>query len=173
MSDPERQPVVYRYEDEHGQVHIVDALEKVPARFREAVEEVDLAPARADVTARKSAPPAVRTGEFSANQGVVAFLGGLDPPSVGVGVALGLVLVFVGSLVRGSFGWLVKAGLLAAVVVLLAGAYLGWLHRTAGMGEGVLSTPSEMVEGARKAGLQLERRLQRQQEMLDHLERSP
>lgn len=168
MADPERGPAVYRYQDAEGRIHFVDEVDKIPGRFQPSAERVDLT--RGSAWASES----TRTVEYAPREeGIAGFARSIDPPSMGVGLAIGLVLAFLRSLVRGSGGWLIRAGLLAAVVVLLTGAYLGWLRRTAGKGEGFVATPAEMVEEARKAGLQLEQRLQHHKEMLERLDRGP
>lgn len=160
MSDPARGPAVYRYEDEDGRVHFVDALDKVPETLHSRIERL---------------PPRVGpAAEVPKSKSPGDFVRSLDVPSVGVGIAIGLVLVFLGSLVRGSAGWLVRAGVLLAVATLLGGAYLNWVQQSAGLGdEGIVATPSEIVEEAKKASRKLEKRLQSQRKTLEQLERGP
>jgi hypothetical protein len=142
--------VYYRFNDAQGRLHIVDSLDKVPAPLRARAERIELvAPSRESTS--------WRTGTHWTSFGL------------GVGAALVLVLVFL-SLRR---GWspLLKLGLVIGAIALLAGAYFGWIRRQSGQSDSVLASPSALIDDARKAVDQANRRNREQEEALKEIDR--
>lgn len=161
----------YRFVDEHGEVHLVDSLARVPARYRDGVQTVDLAQATFAVQpGRPNGSISKQPGPKMTNLGT--FIASLDVPSVLVGVGLSLVAHGGFSLIRRRGGpWLRGALLLGAVAVLSLG-YIGWLRRTAGLGTSHWATPHQLVDDAKAAAEQMKVKLRRQQKALLELEDS-
>jgi hypothetical protein len=52
----------------------------------------------------------------------------------------------------------------------LAGAYFGWLRRTTGQSDSLVSSPTELVDDARRAVEKVERRREEQEQVLEEIE---
>jgi hypothetical protein len=141
--------VYYRFWDAQGRLHIVDSLAEVPAPLRARAERIELA-------ALPHQPSPSHSGTHWTSFGL------------GVGAAL-LVLLFV-SVRRGS-GALLRLGLMIGAVALLALAYFGWIRRQSGQSESVLASPSALIDDARRAVDQANRRNREQEEALKEIER--
>jgi hypothetical protein len=142
--------VYYRYEDAQGRLHIVDSLAGVPAPLRARAERVELA-------APSHQPSSPHSGTHWTSFGL------------GIGAALLLVLLFV-SARRGS-GALLRFGLVIGAAALLGAAYFGWIRRQSGHSESVFASPSALIDDARKAVDQADRRNREQDEALREIER--
>ncbi len=115
-------PVVYyRYQDESGEVTVVDALERIPEKYRAGAQEVI-------VGVETQAQRVVRTlGE--ATKGAKPFVYGLDGPSALAGAGAMAMVFFALAFLRPMRRVVVKTGLLLLGAGLLGGAYFGWLDR--------------------------------------------
>lgn len=174
----------YEYRDDHGVQHFTSRLDDVPPHARAHAKHIRLEhdehpiaelKARAaheldavELTARKGIREA-RTAEREVS-GVLPFVADLDPPSIGVGFALGIGVFLVHALLRRSGRLVLKISLVAAMIVLLGGAYLGWLRRAAGLSDRAMASPGEIIDDARHGVDQLNERTRQQDRTLKSLE---
>ena len=166
----------YRFVDEDGRVHIVDRLERVPDRYRDAAEPYDAQGGALVVL--PTAPPqtrVVREGApvASSQDAFAGLVRALDAPSVavGIGLALGILTGFL--VLRRMGAPLLRGVFILAVFATLAFGYLGWSRWATGLGTSHLATPQQVVEDAKAAAERLKARWQDQQEILQELEEAP
>lgn len=82
-----------------------------------------------------------------------------------------MLLVLLVVCVRRGSGALLRLGLVIGAMALLALAYFGWIRRQSGQSESVFASPSALVDDARKAVDQANRRNREQEEALKEIER--
>lgn len=155
MDQPRRQEF-YRWEDREGRVHIASSLDDVPAAERARSERVAL-----DGTAAATLP-ATQVGPSSTWKP--------DLPSAALGLIAGLVLALLLKLLPGKLRWVFSAVLFAVVALLLSFVYLGTIRRATGASDGLLATPSAMIQDAKNAVEQMNERQRRQAEELRQVE---
>ncbi|MBK8013439.1 MAG: hypothetical protein IPK13_19050 [Deltaproteobacteria bacterium] len=169
MADTDRQSesaenVVYRYSDGEGTVHMVDALEAVPAEYRAAAKRVVLSGGR---RAMEAVRDQVRGQDWP---GVAHFVGDLDGPSVAVGFAVGLLGALGFTILRITGRIVLKLALVLVVGALLFGAYFGWARRSAGLSDDAFSTSGALIDEAKNAAKQIRAQRRKQKEILEDLE---
>jgi len=142
-----------------------ERAERVKDQAQEALEEL---PGKAKALGRRSKKQAEAVQREVGD--VVPFVKDLDLPSVAVGFALSLVLWVGSSVVRRSGRLLFKLAGIALVVALVVGAYFGWLRRAAGLSDSQLSNPASVIQDAKGAAEQMQRRLQKNERTLRQLE---
>jgi hypothetical protein len=103
---------------------------------------------------------------------VLPFVNDLDLPSVAVGFALSLVVFLTFAVVKKSLGLVFKLALLALIVGLLGGAYFGWLRRASGLGDDALASPQELIDDAKRAASDYQKKLDGQEKTLKKIEES-
>ncbi len=170
----------YRYTDDDGEVHIVDALDRVPADHRDDAEPVRLGEATVffpkryaqDATPVANVAPPSSPGHASSGLLTVddlhwpSFLGGL-----GVATLLfGALAVIRSRRFGGVAQRLLTVGAFGAVGVLVVVAYLGGLRRAAGLDDGATATPQQLIDDARQAAQQVKARLQKQESIMKKTE---
>jgi hypothetical protein len=167
MSEPTKSKF-FTYEDGDGHVYVVDSLEQIPSKYRELAKEVRLGDRLKQVRAlpKKGREAAKKV------QREVGFVGDLDPPSVAVGFAASLVVILVLSIVKKTLGLMLKLALLALIFCLIGGAYFGWLRRAAGTAEEKLSSPKAVLDDAKRAATQFQKRIDDQEKALKKIEES-
>lgn len=101
---------------------------------------------------------------------VVPFVKELDLPSVAVGLALSLVLLLVFSIVKKTVNLVLKLALLFVIICLIGGAYFGWLRRSSGMGHDKFASPKRVMEDAKRAASDFQKKIDDQEEMLKKIE---
>ena len=151
---------IYRYQDAQGKDILVSDFSQVPQQFRESVQQVVV----------RTREPVTSTSAGAGGK-VTTFVKSLDLPSIGVGGAFGLLVAIVLSFALRKGRWVLKVGLIAVAVLVLGGSYLGWVRRSAGLGGGALSNPSEILEDARKAARQMSQR-QLEQGVLEEIDKA-
>jgi hypothetical protein len=155
VSAPRGVGVYYRARDAQGREYIVDSRDQLPAALRERAQRIEVLPV---ATLQEPRAPSVAKR--------------IDWPSFAVGFGLGVLLVGVAVGVRRGFGPVAKLALLAALAVVLAGAYFGWLRRMSGQGDSTLSTPSALIDDAKRAVDQMNERSRKQEQILQELGQS-
>jgi len=148
-----RSPQFYKYRTADGRIVIVDSLSQVPPAERARAEPVDVT---------KNAAP---TSTTSAS--VIEASKHLDLPSFAAGFGVALVLGVVVSLLFRNSARAVSALLLVGFLVAGTGAYFGWLRRSTGQSEALLSSPTAVIDDARKA-VEKMKQAQKQQEQTIH-----
>lgn len=185
MSEPSRSKF-FTYEDAEGHAYVADSLDRIPKKYRELAEEVSFEEAADKLDEiQKTASERLKKAERMRKKGlreakemqreigdVVPFVTDLDLPSVAVGFAMSLVVFLVLSFVRKTGRLILKLGLLVAIVLLVAGAYFGWLRRAAGLGDGALASPAEVIGDAKKAATKFQERIGQQERALEKIEES-
>jgi hypothetical protein len=142
---------LYRYRGPDGRIVVVDTLSEVPEAQRPSAERVV-------AIDRPGAAPAGGDWRF-------------DWPSAGAGfgtAALLAVLLFASR--RGSrlvFGVVLVLGL----GVLGMGAYFGFLRQSTGQGGSPFASPSAVIDDAKRAVDQMDRRNREQQRQIEELQR--
>jgi hypothetical protein len=149
-ASPAGASVYYRYQDAQGRLHIVDSLAGVPGPLRARAERIELAAPSKQPT---SSPAGTHWTSF------------------GLGIGAGLLLVLLFLSVRRGSGALLKAGLVIGAALLLGAAYFGWIRRQSGHAESAFASPSALIDDARKAVDQANRRNREQDEALKEIER--
>lgn len=177
--NPSTTQVYYRYEKPDGRVVLVDDLDKLPADARDKAERIDLgvvaAPGTLHDVLTNSTPNAL-TASTSLASTSLGF-GSLHLPSFAVGVLGGLgVAMVVAWFAKSSSTSFVKRVLVAlcltaAMGIALSSLYLGWLRKSAGLGDNLLATPTELVDDVKRTMERVEEQRRKQQEQLDALER--
>ena len=154
-----RRQVFYRYRDHTGRIVIVSSESQVPHELRAKAERVEL-----DGTPLNpvTSPATPATSEPQPSHAPALLLG--------VGALL-VVLTLLFSFRGGGSRTLAKLLGGAALAALLAGLYLGWLRRSTGQSDSLFSTPTELVDDARRAVKQVDERREKQQKVLDEIER--
>jgi hypothetical protein len=147
---PSTASVYYRFDDAQGRLHIVDSLDQVPKPLRARAERIEL-------VAPSNKPTSWLSGTHWTSFGL------------GAGAALALVLVFWS--MRRGWNPLLKLALVIGVAALLAGAYFGSIRRQSGQSDSVLASPSALIDDARRAVDQANRRNQEQEEALKEIDR--
>ena len=138
---------------------IVDSESQLPAKMQHKAERIEL----------DGAPPSSVTSETAANgRGPSLF----HAPSFLLGFGAALLLGTLLFAFRGG-GSRTLAKLLggAALIAVLAGAYFGWLRRATGQSDSLVSSPTELVDDARRAVKSVERRREEQERVLDEIQR--
>jgi hypothetical protein len=150
--------VFYRYTDGTGRVVIVSSKAQIPAALRDQAQRIEL-----DGTPENLVPASVPAAQ--------ARLGSFHAPSflLGLGAAL-LVGTVLFSFRRGGASMVAKLLGGAALMFVLAGAYFGWLRRTTGQSDSLVSSPTELVDDARRAVEKVERRREEQEQVLEEIE---
>jgi hypothetical protein len=166
MSEPTKSKF-FTYEDGEGHVYVVDSIEQIPKKYRELAEEVRLGERLRD--ARKHSLREAKKVQREVGD-VLPFVNDLDLPSLAVGFALSLVVFLVFAMIRRTLGMMVKVALIGVIVCLLGGAYLGWLRRASGLGEGGLASPKEVIDDARRAASDFQKRIDAQEKTLKKIE---
>lgn len=191
-SKPRSKPqTFYRYEDDSGKVHIVDSRDKLPPSERDTAESVDLdgAPTLETTSAATGVPLAgsASSGSTALNpkeaateavrqhaERVIEQLppelqpAHFDATSFILGFGAAGTLAAAAFLLAKGSKLVLKLVAGAALIALLAGAYLGILRRQMlGAKGGLIETPGQLVEDARRAVRAAEERQQKQQKMLD------
>ena len=169
MSEPTKSKF-FTYEDGEGHVYIVDSIEQIPKKYRELAEEVRLGDRlkEAKKLQQKSLKQAKKVQRDVGD--VVPFVNDLDLPSVAVGFALSLVVVLALAMVKKTLGLMLKLALLGVIVCLLAGAYFGWLRRASGLGDDQLASPKTVIEDAKRAASDFQRKIDDQERTLKKIE---
>ena len=159
MPGDESRQTFYRYEDASGRVVIVDSIDKLPKHARDNAKSIELEeapdlPAVPSLTGNAAAKPDFHLGSFA----------------LGIGVAV--IFVAVAFLLKRS-GSLFLAKLLggAALVALIGGLYLGLLRRSTGQSDELWSSPTAIVDDARRAVDQANQSRRKQEELLDQIQR--
>ncbi len=160
----------FTYRDADGHLYLSDSLEGIPKKYRELAEEVKLGERlkQARQLPKKSLKEAKKVQREVGD--VLPFVKDLDLPSVTVGFALSLGVLLVLSIVKRTGKLLIKLALLVAICALIGGAYLGWLRRAAGLGDSKLSSPKAVIDDAKKAATQFQKRLDEQEKTLHKIE---
>ena len=170
----------FKYQDSGGRTVVVDDWALVPEAYRPQVERLlgevprrgedqPVAASRSTVTkSKRTAKKSSKTAKSSS--GPMAFVRGLDLPSVAVGVALALGLYVGLQVFRRSGRLLLKVILTAGVCALVASAYFGWARRSAGLSDDSLAAPTEILDDARRAASELKRSIRRQERTLHKIE---
>jgi hypothetical protein len=171
MSEPTKSKF-FTYEDGEGHVYIVDSLEQIPNKYRELANEVKLGDRlrEAKKLPKKSLKEAKKVQREVGD--VVPFVNDLDLPSVAVGFAASLVVFLALAVVRKSLGLVLKLGLLLLIICLLGGAYFGWLRRASGMGDDALASPKTLIDDAKRAASDYQKKLDGQEKTLKKIEES-
>lgn len=175
--------VFYRYDGPDGNVVLVDSLDKLPPDVRPKAKRLvyegssrSLQGTLNDLLTGNDDWQATSTSTSSAANPEAVL--GLHTPSFVLGVGTGLGVFFVLSWFlrpqSTSFGkrLLVSVALTAGVAAVLGGAYFGWLRRTTGQAGGVVATPSQLIEDAKRTMREVEERRKEQQRQLDELDRA-
>ncbi|MBN1609314.1 MAG: hypothetical protein JW940_21970 [Polyangiaceae bacterium] len=159
--------VYYRHEDASGKVTVVDSLEKLPAEVRAKAERVVL-----------TGTPEVRVDPRGhAERATAAPLPfGVDTASFALGLgagmlSAGLIGLMLSRLSGGAGRWVVRGALTVGLAVLIAGSYFGWVRRTAGIGNGTLASPGQLVQDARDAAERVRQLRDAQRRELDEIQR--
>lgn len=158
----------YRYETADGKTVIVDSKSKLPQELREVAEhvkELPPAPVAAPSATAETTELLPAVGDVSIPKG----FGSVDPASFGLGFGSAALLMAVVFLIAKGSRLVLKVIIGVALIALVASAYLGLLRRSTGQGGGVLATPDQIVDDAKKAVKAAEERQRKQQEMLDEL----
>lgn len=193
MAEPSAGTKVYRYQDEDGTPVFVTSLDQVPKAHREGAELFVVDPARAlkkkagdklQAEVKKLETEGVARAKALGAKGLdtaksistkvvetVPHADQLDPLSVGVGFGVAIVGGLMFRVLRSSVRVLVKVAVVVGVIALLAGGYLGALRKTAGLGGGgAVATPQQVLEDAKKAAAQANKRVIEQTRMLEKIE---
>jgi hypothetical protein len=159
--------VYYRHEDATGKVTVVDSLEKLPAEVRAKAERVVL-----------TGTPAVEVDTAGHRERATAspLPFGLDAASFALGLGAGMLSAGLIGVVftrtsAGAARWVLRGALAAGLAVLIGGSYLGWVRRAAGVGDGQLASPRQLVEDARDAADGVRRQREAQERELDEIRR--
>jgi hypothetical protein len=156
LSAPPAVGVYYRARDAEGREYIVDSRDQLPAALRERAQRIEVLPV---ATLQEPKTPSLTKR--------------IDWPSLAIGFGLGALLVGLGLSARRGSGPLSKLALFGAVAVLLMGLYFGWLRRMSGAGGSTLSTPSALIDDAKRAVDRMNERNRKQEQLLQELEGSP
>lgn len=180
MSEPSTatpDQVFYTYEGPDGRVQLVDSLEKLPPAVRAKAK-------RSVFEGDRSAPDTLGellSGRDAArdtpNDGPTAVsVTSVHVPSFALGVAAGLGVFFILRWLSRpsptSFGKRLvgSLALTAGLVAVLSALYLGWLRRSSGQTDGLVATPSEVIDDAKRTMQLVEERRRAEQKQLDELE---
>lgn len=170
----------YRYVTSDGRVLLVDALDKLPAEARNKAQRIHFEGSDPSAlegtlgnlfgesapTSHETAPAATASASLSSLH-VPSFIAG-----VAAGVGLALVLGWLVSSRSGSFGKRIVISVMATGVfaAVLGSLYLGWLRRSTGQEGGVLATPTELIDDAKRTMDLVQERRREQQRQLDELQ---
>jgi hypothetical protein len=174
--------VFYRYETRDGRVLLVDNLDKLPATVRDKAKRIEFegnSKSILDGTLENlfSETSSSTATESTTTAHPAAGLGSIHVPSLTLGAAAGVgATLLLGWLLNSrssSFGkrLLMSVIMTGAFVAVLSSLYLGWLRRSAGRDAGMMATPRELIDDAKRTMQQVEERRQQQQQQLDELER--
>jgi hypothetical protein len=142
----------YRYRGPDGRIVVVDSLSEVPEAQRPGVERVQFAEHPAGTAAVD------RDWRFDWPSAASGFL---------VASLLG-VLIFTSR--RGS-RWVLGVALLLGLMVLGTGAYFGFLRRSTGQGGSPFASPSAVIDDAKRAVDQADRRNKQQDQLIYDIQR--
>jgi hypothetical protein len=168
----------YTYEGPDGRVQLVDSLEKLPAEVRPKAKRTFFS---GHGSTGQDTLGALLTGEAGTRETASsaqapASLTFLHVPSFALGVAAGLGVFFIvrwlSSPSETSFGkrLVLSLVLAAGLVAVLSSLYLGWLRRSTGQTDGLIATPTEVIDDAKRTMQLVEERRKAQQKQLDELE---
>lgn len=170
---------VFSFVDDEGHTLIADSVEAIPKKYRDLAKKVSVEDAKKTVKKLEKSLEGVKTtGLVKAKEAqrevgdVVPFVKDLDIPSVIFGIALAVVVSFVLSLFKRTGKTLAKLGMVVMIVALVAGSYFAWIRRVAGLGETKLSSPTAMIDDAKKAAAQMQKKLDSQQKLLEQIEKN-
>jgi hypothetical protein len=174
----DRGHVYYRYESPDGRVVLVDDLAKLPVDVRDKAQRMDHGATATPGTLHDVLTNSTRnplTTSPSVESPALGF-GSLHLPSFAVGVLGGLGMAMV-------VAWLAKSSsssflkrvlvmlcLTTVMGLVLSSLYLGWLRKSAGLGDNLLATPTELVDDAKRTMERVKEQRRQQQEQLDALE---
>jgi len=183
MSEPSTttpDQVFYRYESPDGRVLLVDNLQKLPEEVRPKAKRIDFGGSNSSQT--HDTLGALLSGndgrEGASTSQSPAALASLHLPSFSVGVVTGLGVFFIlrwlTSPSSTSFGKRVvlSLALTAGLVAVLCAFYLGWLRRSTGQTDGLIATPTEIIDDAKRTMQLVEQRRKEQQKQLDEADRA-
>jgi hypothetical protein len=135
---PGEPQVFYRWLDAQGRLHVVSSIEQVPIADRPKASLVVLNGAES-------------VSELGSGSGSAAAWR-LDTVSFAIGVAAALILTLVFRALPSSLRKLSRFAIVLGLAALAGAAYLGVVRRSVGMpGASPLTTPSALVEDARRA----------------------
>lgn len=147
----------YRWVDAEGRLHVVSSLESVPPAERGKVAVVTL-------HADESSLPSSLGNVTAWRPDFISF-------AAGFGVALLLAALF--KVLPNGLRFASRLALVAGVGVLLAGVYLSLVRTsTGGPGGSVLTSPSALIEDAKGAVEQMNRRQKQQEEELRQIQKA-
>lgn len=158
----------YRYTDAEGRVVIVDSLSSVPRPFRATAERVklDSKPSIEVPVPRSSGTPAPSPLPGSTQLAELDELG-VHWPSFAVGFGSALLLGLLLFTIRKLGSPLGRVVLFVGGILLFVGLYLGWLRRSTGQTDALITSPSAVIQDARRAVEQMNRRNQKQDEQIE------
>lgn len=184
MSEPSTasaDQVFYRYEGHDGRVLLVDSLDKLPAEVRAKAKRISFegsGKAAGNGTLAELLTGSDRASDGAATTQSPASLASLHLPSFALGVATGLGVFFILRWLlqpsSTSFGKRVvlSVALTAGLAAVLGALYLGWLRRSTGQTDGLVATPTELIDDAKRTMQLVEERRKEQQRQLDDLDRA-
>jgi hypothetical protein len=166
---------VFQWEDGQGIVHFTDALERVPAELRAKAKKISFADDRGPAAELKKElegriPPKVKEQVGQVAQRVEKAVD-VHWPSFGLGLGLALGLVILWKVLWSGAKLMLKLAAVLLVAGLLGGGYFGAIRAGAGLGSARLSSPSEIVDDAKKAADQATKRLKDEEKMLKEIEK--
>ncbi|MFO0722515.1 MAG: hypothetical protein U1E65_01950 [Myxococcota bacterium] len=175
MADPSpsASPVeVFQWEDGQGVMHLVDALEKVPAELRAKAKKITFFDDRPSLQKEleQKIPPRVRqeVGQVATR---VEKAVDLHWPSFGLGVGLAIGLVILWKVVWSGAKLILKLVVFAVIASLLGGGYFGVLRSGAGLGAARLSSPQELIDDAKQVVDQANKHTKDQEKALKEIEK--
>jgi predicted membrane metal-binding protein len=143
----------YRYRSSDGRVVIVDSLHEVPEAQRSGAERIAF-----------TASPAAEAMSFDRPWR-------FDWPSAALGFAVaGLLAVLFFASRRGS-RWALGLALALGLGVLGTAAYFGFLRRSTGQSGSPFASPSAVIDDAKRAVDQMDRRNREQERQIRELQR--
>lgn len=189
---------LYMYQNKLGESIVVDSLSKVPKALRKHMKHVDVAAlsktGQAQETLSKNmfassnsvqqadqilpASSTVKPSQVLTTQALCmpasakAFVNNLHWPSVGMGLAIGILLVVFGKHLFKKT-WFFKFGLTAAVLLLGMSLYLGMMRKKAGLGNAPLANPTAIVQDAKDVAGQMNEQLAEQEKLLEQIAAEP
>lgn len=151
----------YRYTDDQGRLHVVDSPSAVPNRYRDHAQRLEM---------KGRAETSVGSVDSSAPQGAHApsvVQPSFHAPSFALGFIAAAMLALVFFAVRGNAkrgAMIVVGAVLAASLVI---AYFGLIRRATGTGAQPFSSPTALVEDARKNVDALNEQQRKQEKAID------
>jgi len=146
----------YKYRTADGRTVIVDSLSQVPPAERARAESVG--------STNNAAPTSTTAGVIEASKQ-------FDLPSFAAGFGVALVLGVVVSLLFRNSARAVSALLLMGFVVAGTGAYFGWLRRSTGQSDALLTSPTAVIDDARKAVEKMKQAQKQQDQTIREIEK--